>query len=381
MSTEHHLDIFQTPFHNPSIFAIRSRTQYQGALTDFCVPANSYFPPPEMLELIQQNLVDILKYYPDYAPVHQECIADLCGIPADNIVAANGVTEIITVLCRDSGGPILTSVPTFGRWTDLPPDFDIPVHYIQREKANGFRLTACDIIQRVEETAAQTLVICNPNNPTGMWFTSDDIEMLHNELNYIDRFIIDESFIEFSDLESAEALAVTSNNMIVVKSMGKSLGWHGMRLGYGVANLALAQELRTRLPYWNINGLAGFVLKNIARFRDVYDDSFIKVSEDREYMYEQLQRIPGLKTYPSRANFLFSELPEGISGTQVRDMLLDQFGLLVRECSNKVGSTESFLRFVVRKRDDTDKLVHALDEVLGMLTIPVKQALIADALG
>ncbi|UUZ50405.1 aminotransferase class I/II-fold pyridoxal phosphate-dependent enzyme [Massilia sp. B-10] len=99
-------------------------------------------------------------------------------------------------------------------------------------------------------------MICNPNNPTGAWFTGEDIAKLIRELAHIERIIIDESFIEFSDLTSAEALAVGSHNTIVVKSMGKSLGWHGIRLGYAVANTKMAQELRAKVPYWNINGLA-----------------------------------------------------------------------------------------------------------------------------
>ncbi|MDB4077048.1 histidinol-phosphate aminotransferase family protein [Porticoccaceae bacterium] len=364
MSANQHLDIFETLFHNPSMFEIRSGTSFKGDLTDFCVPANSYFPPPKMVELIKENMADILKYYPDYAPVHQQCIADLCGAAAENIVAANGITEVITILCKDSKGSILTSVPTFGRWTDIPPDFDIPVHFAQREKANDFKLTVADILNRVNETGAQTVVISNPNNPTGAYFSNGDIKTLLKELSHIQSIIIDESFIEFSDLESAEALAVNSHNMIVVKSMGKSLGWHGIRLGYAVANTQLAQELRNKLPYWNINGLAGFVLKNMSRFRDEYKESFLKVAADRDYMYHQLQKVQALKTYPSQCNFLFSELPPGVSGIEVRDLLLEQYGLVVRECSNKEGSTASFLRNVVRRPADTDKLVHALKAVL-----------------
>ena len=368
MSTEQHLDIFQTLFHNPSMFEIRSRTRYEGNLIDFCVPANSYFPPPEMIELIQNNMADILKYYPDYALAHQKCIADICGSPVDNIVAANGITEIITLLCKESSGPILTSIPTFGRWTDIPPDFNIPVEFVKREKQNNFNLDAREVIHRAKETQAQTVVISNPNNPTGAFFSYEDNELLLHELKDIERIIIDESFIEFSNLESAEALAINSSNMVVVKSMGKSLGWHGIRLGYAVANTQLAVEIRNQLPYWNINGLAGFVLKNMHRFKDAYKESFIKVAEDREYMYRQLQTVQGLTTYPSQCNFLFSELPAGVSGKEVRNLLLEQYGLVIRECSNKVGSTESYLRNVVRRRGDTDRLVQALGEVLDTLS-------------
>lgn len=367
MSSNKHLNIFQTPFHNPSIFQIRDKTRFTGQLVDFCVPANSYFPPKEMVSLIERNMQDILKYYPDYSPVYQDCIADLCGTPAENIVVANGITEIITILCRESRGPILTSVPTFGRWTDIPPDFDIPVFYLQRKKENAFHLTADEVIRRARETSASTVVISNPNNPTGAWFTGEEIRAITEALTDVDHILIDESFIEFSDLESAEALAMNTDNVIVVKSMGKSLGWHGIRLGYAVANTRQAEALRRKVPYWNINGLAGFVLKNMWRFKDEYQASFLKVAQDRDYMFEQLQKVPGLITYPSKCNFLFSELPPGVSGKQVRDLLLDHYGLVVRECSNKVGSTEFYLRNVVRRKEQTDALVAALTDVLNAL--------------
>ncbi len=367
MSSNKHLNIFQTPFHNPSIFQIRDKTRFDGQLVDFCVPANSYFPPTEMEALINRNMHDILKYYPDYAPVYQDCIADLCEAPAENIVVANGITEIITILCRESRGPILTSVPTFGRWTDIPPDFDIPVFYLQRKKENAFRLSADEVIKRAREVSASTVVISNPNNPTGAWFTGEEIRAIAEALTDVDHILIDESFIEFSDLESAESLAMNSDNVIVVKSMGKSLGWHGIRLGYAVANTLQAEALRRKVPYWNINGLAGFVLKNMWRFKDEYRASFLKVAEDRDYMFEQLQKVPGLITYPSKCNFLFSELPKGVSGKRVRDLLLDHYGLVVRECSNKVGSTEYYLRNVVRRKEQTDALVSALTDVLTAL--------------
>lgn len=369
------LDIFDTRFHNPSMYAIRSRTTYQGKLTDFCVPANPYFPPAKMMELITENLADIVKYYPDYAPVYQQCVAELVGTPAENIVVANGITEIITILCGESRGPILTSIPTFGRWTDLPPDLHVPVHYVARVKERDFQLSADEVIARARETGAATVVICNPNNPTGAWFSGDDIARLVRELADIQRLIIDESFIEFSGLESAEALALDSPNMVVVKSMGKSLGWHGMRLGYAVANVEAARALRAKVPYWNVNGLAGFVLKHIGMFRLQYEESFRKVARDRQHMYRALLTVPGLKTWPSRGNFLFCELPEAISGKELRDTLLERYGLVVRECSNKVGSTEQYLRFVVRPRKEADKLVAALTEVFAILGVGQSEAL------
>ncbi len=91
-------------------------------------------------------------------------------------------------------------------------------------------------------------------------------------------------------------------NLVVVKSMGKSLGWHGVRLGYAVSEQGRAQTQRAQLPFLNINGLAAFVLKTATRFKTEYHASFARVAEDRCYMTERLIGVPGLTVYPSKAN-------------------------------------------------------------------------------
>jgi threonine-phosphate decarboxylase len=364
MPSDQAFEIFDTRFHNPSIFSIRSTASASDVL-DFCVPANSYFPPPALVGRIKDGLIDILKYYPDYAPAHQFSISRLIGLPAENIVVANGVTEIITQLCRDADGPILTDVPTFGRWTDLPVQYGIPVHFIERRKERGFHLTVEEIVAKVKSTQARTFVLCNPSNPTGACSSEIDIARLLDELSQLALVVIDESFIDFAAVPTAERRVLEYGNAIVVKSMGKSLGWHGMRLGYGVANTELAERVRSQLPYWNINGLAGQVLKELSGFEEEYRSSFAKVAADRAYMQEQLAQIKGIKAYPSEANFILIELPSEISGKALRNDLLRRHSIFVRECSNKVGSSESFLRLVVRRRPEVDRLVAALKEALS----------------
>jgi len=366
-NSNNRLDIFDTRFHNPSIFSIREKTAFEGPVIDYCVPANTYFPPPEMMDLIKDNLPDILKYYPDYAPAHQNNIALLTGTPSENVVAANGVTEIITIMCREALSPILTSVPTFGRWTDLPQEFGVPICYLERRPETQFKLTVAQVVDRVREVRAKTLVISNPNNPTGAWLSFNEMRTLLDALRDLPLIIIDESFIDFSGIESAELLAIDSTNTVVVKSMGKAIGWHGVRLGYAVANTQLAQQLRAKVPYWNINGLAAFVLKHAINFKSEYYASFKKIAEDRDYMFNQFRTIPQLITYPSKANFLFSKLPDGISGKAIRNTLLEEYGLFVRECSNKIGSSENYLRCVVKKPSDSDSLTRSLTDIFSSI--------------
>jgi histidinol-phosphate/aromatic aminotransferase/cobyric acid decarboxylase-like protein len=356
--------LFNVRSHNPSFFAVKNSIDLDGELLDFCIPVNLHFPPVKMVETIHEHLDEILRYYPDYADVHQQHIAEMTGLAPETIVPCNGSTEIITRLCQDAVGPIVTSVPTFSRWTDLPEELNVPLYTILRRRENAFRLEVDEIVRRVREVGARTLVISNPNNPTGAWFTLDEVKALAGSLEDLDALIVDESFIDFSDLETAAAFAACTRNLIVVKSMGKSIGWHGVRLGYAAAEPARAQAMRSRLPLWNINGLAAYVLKTVTRFKAEYRASFARVAEDRLYMTEQLSVVSNLKICPSKANFLFVELPSGVSGRALRNRLLKNHGLMVRECSNKLGSSERYLRLAVQGKAAVNVLVPALHDEL-----------------
>jgi histidinol-phosphate/aromatic aminotransferase/cobyric acid decarboxylase-like protein len=184
-------------------------------------------------------------------------------------------------------------------------------------------------------------------------------------LPQVELIVIDESFLDFSDLESAVTLIPKAPNLVVVKSLGKSLGWHGVRLGYAATNSETADLLQSQLPFWNVNGLAAYILKTVAEFKDEFRQSLALVAQDRTYMMNELERIAGLRVFPSKANFLYVELPPNIPGRQLRDRLLEEYGLMVRECSNKIGSSERYLRLAVQKKEAVDLLVQALTRELS----------------
>ena len=83
-------------------------------------------------------------------------------------------------------------------------------------------------------------------------------------------------------------------------------------------------------------------------------------------MLNQLEGIPGLRVFSSKANFLYVELSPNVPGRQLRDRLLEQYGLMVRECSNKIGSSERYLRLAVQTKEAVDLLVQALSRELSL---------------
>ena len=360
MSNNTIADLFNVRSHNPSFFSVKESAVYKGPLLDFCIPVNLHFPPPQMVQSLTERLPEILRYYPDYAEVHAKYIGEIAGLPAECIVPANGSTEIITRLCHLTRGPILTPIPTFSRWTDLPNELGIPLHTINHDVRNNFRLEVSELVSRANDLDVRMLVISNPNNPTGAWFDANEIEELVLSLPDVELIVIDESFLDFSGLESAVNLIPRARNLVVVKSLGKSLGWHGVRLGYAAMNARAAALLRSELPFWNINGFAAYILKTLPEFKDEFRESLALVAQDRAYMLHRLEGIPGLRVFPSKANFLYLELPRGVSGRRLRDRLLERHGLIVRECSNKIGSSEQYLRVAVQTKETVDLLVQAL---------------------
>jgi len=353
-------ELFNVRSHNPSFFSVKESAVYKGPLLDFCIPVNLHFPPPRMVQGISERLPEILRYYPDYAEVHAKHIAEIAGVPPECIVPANGSTEVITRLCHMTRGPILTPIPTFSRWTDLPNELGIPLHTIKHDVRRNFRLEIAELVLRVTELDVRMLVISNPNNPTGAWFEAGEIEELVLSLPQVEMIVIDESFLDFSGLESAVTLIPRAKNLVVVKSLGKSLGWHGVRLGYAATNSQAADLLRSQLPFWNVNGLAAYILKTLSEFKDEFRQSLALAAQDRTYMMDQLKRVPRLGVFSSNANFLYVELPANVPGRKLRDRLLEQYGLMVRECSNKIGSSEQYLRLAVQTKDAVDLLVQAL---------------------
>jgi histidinol-phosphate/aromatic aminotransferase/cobyric acid decarboxylase-like protein len=157
-----------------------------------------------------------------------------------------------------------------------------------------------------------------------------------------------------------------AQNLVVVKSLGKSLGWHGVRLGYAAMNSRAADLLRSQLPFWNVNGLAAYILKTLSEFKDEFLQSLTLVAQDRTYMLNQLEKVPGLRVFSSKGNFLYVELAPRLSGRKLRDRLLEQYGLMVRECSNKIGSSERYLRLAVQTKEAVDLLVQALRSELSL---------------
>ncbi|MCC8338302.1 histidinol-phosphate aminotransferase family protein [Streptomyces sp. R1] len=359
-----------TAAHSPSMAALtRESGEAAGAgPVDFCIPCNPYFPTPAMFEELAGRLRDIITYYPSSADT---ITAELCGLlqlPPQCVAMGNGSTELITwidhLLVRES---LAVPVPTFGRWTDQPMETGKRVDMFPLQEAGGFALDLARYAEFVRARGTRAVVVCNPNNPDGGYLHKQALVQFMDAMADRDLVVVDESFLEFADAEAEPSVvqeAMLRPNVVVLRSLGKNFGLHGIRFGYLVANPALAGRVRSMLPKWNLNSFAEHVVFMLRDHGPEYARSLHQVRRDRLEMAAQLSALPGLTVYPSQGNFLFVRLPVGAEGTAVRDRMLTEHRILVRECGNKIGSSSRFLRLVVRPQVDVRRLVSGLEQVL-----------------
>ncbi|MFI6285110.1 pyridoxal phosphate-dependent aminotransferase [Streptomyces sp. NPDC051018] len=355
--------------HSPSYSMLnRAGGGAPGEITDFCIPCNPYFPTPAMFDELSGRLREILTYYPSDTDTVTAELCQALGLNPQTVAMGNGSTELITwidhLLVDES---LAVPVPTFGRWTDQPMETGKRVDMLLLPEAHGFSLDPASFVRFIRSRGSRAAVICNPNNPDGGFLSRQRLVELFDELRDLDLIVVDESFLEFADAEREPSVAdeaVLRTNVIVLRSLGKSFGLHGVRFGYLVSNPALAGKVRAALPKWNLNSLAETVVFMLREHRQEYARSLQQARRDRQEMMWRLSQLPGLTVYPSQGNFLYVRLPEGVDGSVLRDRLLAEHGVLVRECGNKVGSSSRFLRLVVRPQEDVVRLISGMEQVL-----------------
>ncbi|WP_030817383.1 pyridoxal phosphate-dependent aminotransferase, partial [Streptomyces sp. NRRL F-2799] len=362
-----------TAAHSPSMAALVRESDGTGPV-DFCIPCNPYFPTPAMFEEMASRLREIITYYPSGADTITAELCQLLQLSPQCVAMGNGSTELITwidhLLVRES---LAVPVPTFGRWTDQPMETGKRVDMFPLQEANGFALDLGRYAEFIRARGTRVAVICNPNNPDGGFLPRQSVVQFMDAMADLDLVVIDESFLEFADAEAEPSVvqeAMLRPNVIVLRSLGKNFGLHGIRFGYLVANPGLANKVRSMLPKWNLNSFAEYVVFMLKQHGTEYTRSLLQVRRDRLEMAGQLSALPGLTVYPSQGNFLFVRLPLGAEGTVVRDRLLSEHRILVRECGNKIGSSSRFLRLVVRPETDVHRLVAGLEQVLYEPAVP-----------
>ena len=361
-ATQAHRHLFYETSHSPSLADL---VGYERAkeITDFCFIANPYYPTPEMLQDLQENLPNLIKSYPSSNPeTSQRHLAAVLGVPAEHLIIGNGATELIVLINTTLIDRIGVPIPTFGEYIEkLKDQRDAEVYPLDPERRYELRLD--DYLVWLRKRNLRSLLVINPGNPTGQLISLEEMtEFMHRARDF-ELVIVDESFIDFAGDPIPSLLPAASrfSNLLIVRSMSKHCGVPGLRLGYCyTGNLYLLNRLRRFIPTWNLNTLAQYFLSQLPATDAAYHQGRIRLIGDVRWLYAGLQSIAGIDVYPTGANFVLFKIKGGQTAAELQGRLLRDHRMYVRDCSNKAGMDRFHIRVASQGRDKDARLVDAL---------------------
>ena len=334
-------------------------------LKDFCYLVNPYFPSQRMLTEMKHGFEKLLSNYPSGQNVHKILASNILNISKDFLLVGNGAAELIGALLPELTGNVGVILPTFGEYFRRLRQANI-CFFIPNNPDFSYDLK--DLKEYAKEV--DTLILINPNNPNGCFINKNDILSLLDVLKYENkRLILDESFIDFADNFGENTLLVENilkeyKNLIIIKSISKSYGVPGLRLGIlATTDLSLLEKVYNRIPVWNLNSFAEFFLQILCKYKEEYKDSCLKVIKDRETLFDGLRKIKYLRPIKSEANYIFCEVLNKFRSADLCKKLLLK-GFLIKDCCGKKGINEKqYIRIAVKSKKDNDDLLRALEEV------------------
>ena len=350
--------------HGGNIFTVaRSLGVAPEQLTDFSASINPLGISPAVREAIIGSL-DRLVHYPDSSHDRlKQALAAYHRLSPDNFTIGNGSTELIyhIPLLVTAGTALLIS-PSFSEYARSLTLHGWQTERMVLEPTQGFTIDL-EALERRLSSGVELLILCNPGSPSGKLHPAEVIGRIVELGRTAGTFLLlDEAFMDFTELASAKHLLEGNDRAIILRSMTKFFGIPGLRLGYAIANAPLAERLDLPGGPWRVNTLA--LEAGVAALEDLQHNrqTLAFVEREREQLFSGLSRIPWLRPYPSTTNYLLVEITGGMTARQLKEQLLTQL-ILIRDCSNFEGLSDYFFRVAVRKNGENQRLLDCLEAV------------------
>ena len=363
--------------HSPSIDTLLAEIPDLKITVDACFLSNPYatdlFLEYLELDLLKTNkLREVLEFYPPQNREVAKKISRVINVDSRNVFVGNGAIEIIqAVLHNFILKKVILPIPTFSSYYEFVKE-GVEVIFYKLNKETDFYLNPVEYVNFINHVNPDTIVLVNPNNPNGAYLKKEEIEFILDNCKNVENIILDESFIHFayedeqlSQISSQEFISKYPN-LIIIKSMSKDFGVAGLRAGYAVMDEFKVNILLKNGYLWNVSGLANYFFK-------VYsDEKFIQEYEILRKKYilntlkfvSDLRNIPNVKIYSSKANFVLMELMDGRSSFDFTLDLLINYGIYVRDCSDKIGLEGQFVRIASRTSEENQKIVNSINQLL-----------------
>ena len=336
-------------------------------LLDFCYLVNPFFPPQKLKDELKANFDVLLSEYPSGMGINSLLIAKYFHIRKEYAVVGNGAAELIKSLMENLVGKIGVVFPTF---EEYPNRCDKQQLVCFTPKNPDFSYTISDLKTFFANTAISTLILVNPDNPSGNFINFVDLlDLIAWAQEKGIHVIVDESFVDFSVNYENNTLLRNKilerySNLIVMKSISKSYGVPGLRLGVlASSDVELVRKVKKDVAIWNINSFAEFYMQIYGKYENDYKRGCEKFIAERKRFYNALQSIPFLRVIPSQANYFLCEVLPPYSSSKLTQDLLKK-NILIKDCSTKkMFDGRNYIRIAIRDAHDNDMLVDNLKKM------------------
>ncbi len=337
-------------------------------ILDFCYLVNPYFPNQRLLDEMSHSFARLLTEYPSGLRVNNLLAAKDFGVKQDYILVGNGAAELIKVLSEQMLGKVGVVRPTFEEYPNRT-EADRLVTFVPENP--DYRYSAADLMEYFGTHHADNLILINPDNPSGNFIPTADVLKLAEWCESVGtRLVVDESFVDFSEgyLHNSllhDHILEAYPHMLVMKSISKSYGVPGIRLGILCsADTHIISGIKKKVSIWNINSFAEFFMQIFTKYEKEYLKACDKFIAERNDFEAQLRQIGFLRVMPSQANYFLCEILPPYNAHALVLKMLKQYNILTRDCSTKGGfDGKQYMRIAVRNHADNARLIAAFKEI------------------
>ncbi|WP_426711414.1 pyridoxal phosphate-dependent aminotransferase [Cetobacterium sp. SF1] len=328
-------------------------------LLDFSSNINPYGASLKAKEFIKNN-IDIVSLYPDsnYKNL-RNAISNYSKTPVENLILGNGATELISSFIKTlNPKTALLIAPIYSEYEKELKKINCSIHKLFYNKDQDFELSCEQIINYLTIYNIELLILCNPNNPTGKCFSKKEIEKIL--MNYKGHIMIDETYIEFTDMDtySVSGLEQYYDNIFLIRGTSKFFSTPGIRLGYAISsNKTLIKTLNSIPNLWNINIVADFMGQIMFEDKEYIEKTQEKIKEDIEFLFYNLKLLKEIKVYKTHSNFILCELL--VNKSSVNDLceFLLKKNIIIRNLSNFEGLPHNFFRICSLTKENNKFLI------------------------
>jgi len=314
-----------------------------------------------MVTILKKNLEDI-QNYPDFrSSVLISSLKKYTCLQKSNLLVGNGAIEIIYNFCfalLSNKTKVLIPVPTFQEYETAAKLNNSKISYF---KTMNLSENIDSFISQIPRNGC--VFICNPNNPTGKLLSKKQLLTIIKTAKKLSSIVfVDECFIELvpESNESVISYVKKYDNLLVLRSLTKSFGLPGIRIGYAAASKQMIEILQKIKIPWSVNSLAQNAANIALKNKSHLTKSKLVIKKECKYLKNKIADLDGFKCHDSSTNFIL--IKTKYDSTKLQQKLL-KHKILIRDCKNFRGLNNHYIRIAIKSHKDNLKLVRALERI------------------